>query len=210
MKTARDAYTHEQDEFEIYDSSELEPRSMDGGNDDENDAEVNDDDEDMDELSRPARRRRVAAPAAAQKGGRGKKGASSSLARPNPRTRGRQPLGKGSARTTNANANPAAVNTASTTSGKPKRTYGRRAVAEDIENELVEEDPEGSDAFDGADDASVDVGRGRSGRASDKHGARGKLSAELATAKEKFERVDEWELEFESCDVGGGGSSPWR
>lgn len=35
-------------------------------------------------------------------------------------------------------------------------------------------------------------------------------SKELSEAKEKFQEVDQWELSFESCDITGGGSSPWR
>lgn len=35
-------------------------------------------------------------------------------------------------------------------------------------------------------------------------------SRELTAAVKKFEEVDHWELEFESCDVGGASSSPWR
>lgn len=35
-------------------------------------------------------------------------------------------------------------------------------------------------------------------------------SKELAAAKQKFEEVDQWELEFESADLLGGESSPWR
>ncbi|EON68245.1 hypothetical protein W97_07503 [Coniosporium apollinis CBS 100218] len=35
-------------------------------------------------------------------------------------------------------------------------------------------------------------------------------SKELAAAKQKFEEVDQWEMEFESADLIGGESSPWR
>jgi len=36
-------------------------------------------------------------------------------------------------------------------------------------------------------------------------------SKELEMAKKKFAEVDEWEMSFESVDLGGGGSSsPWR
>lgn len=35
-------------------------------------------------------------------------------------------------------------------------------------------------------------------------------SAELAAAAKKFAEVDQWEMEFESVDIGGESSSPWR
>lgn len=35
-------------------------------------------------------------------------------------------------------------------------------------------------------------------------------STEIVQAVKKFKEVDEWELSFESCDVHGGSSSPWR
>ncbi len=35
-------------------------------------------------------------------------------------------------------------------------------------------------------------------------------SKELAAAKQKFEEVDQWKMDFESVDVTGGSSSPWR
>jgi hypothetical protein len=35
-------------------------------------------------------------------------------------------------------------------------------------------------------------------------------SAELTKMKNKFAEVDDWEMEYESVDLGGGTSSPWR
>ena len=35
-------------------------------------------------------------------------------------------------------------------------------------------------------------------------------SKALEKARKMFAKVDEWEMEFESVDLGGGESSPWR
>lgn len=75
------------------------------------------------------------------------------------------------------------------------RTYGnRRVVSSDKENEstfiyheLSEEDDEPTE---------VTINHAK--------------SAELAAAAKKFAEVDQWEMEFESVDIGGESSSPWR
>ena len=79
-----------------------------------------------------------------------------------------------------------------------KKTYGRRRE-EEKEN------------YGGA------VGLGGGGGSEDSYGGTGRskgikdvvVSKELEAARRKFAEVDEWEMEFESVDIGGTGSS-WR
>lgn len=68
------------------------------------------------------------------------------------------------------------------------RTYARRSTAA-AEDEEEEEEDSGAE------------GEGSSGH---------ELSAELKAARDKFRRIDQAELEFDSASLGGGGSSPWR
>lgn len=83
-----------------------------------------------------------------------------------------------------------------------RRTYGRnpKTAAEPS-------DADGNDESSGGDDENITAtgkGKGNGKRA-------GKKSAELDKAAKKFAEVDEWEMEFESADIGAGGSSsPWR
>ncbi len=79
-----------------------------------------------------------------------------------------------------------------------KRTYGRRREKEEKENYggVVESD-------DGESEGSY-CGTGRSKGIKDIA-----ASKELEAARRKFAEVDEWEMEFESADMGGTGSS-WR
>lgn len=187
MKIARDAY---RESFAIYDSSELEVRSGDGVEEDGEDGE-GEGDEEEDELTRPMRRRRVAAAVgkktatATRKAGKG----------------GKTPLRKGQGKSAATSTSTSTTTTAPSTRGV-KKTYSRRAADNDnLENAADEHEVPDED-----DGEETETGRGRTAPVARKL----KLSDELKVAKEKFREVDEWELEFESCDVGGGGSSPWR
>ena len=87
--------------------------------------------------------------------------------------------------------------------GRPgKRTYGRRGE-EDKEN-----DGSVAGLADGESEDSDGVGcvneMGRSKGIKDVA-----MSKELEAARKKFAEIDDWEMEFESVDVGGT-SSPWR
>jgi hypothetical protein len=75
---------------------------------------------------------------------------------------------------------------------KNTRTYGRRASS-DKENgsAFVATDDVGDD------DESTEI-------------APALPSSKVAAIAKKFEDVDAWEMVFESVDVGGGSSSPWR
>jgi hypothetical protein len=79
-----------------------------------------------------------------------------------------------------------------------KKTYGRRREEEEKENygEVVgpgDGEPEGNYCETGRSKRIKDVA----------------ASKELEMARKKFAEVDEWEMEFESVDMGGTGSS-WR
>ena len=81
---------------------------------------------------------------------------------------------------------------------KSKKTYGRRSDAAYGEQnvEAVSSGEENSENFDGDVQGS---------------GGKGRTSEEMQAAKKKFEEVDDWEMSFESADIGAGGSSsPWR
>ncbi|KAL9092070.1 MAG: hypothetical protein Q9159_001069 [Coniocarpon cinnabarinum] len=91
---------------------------------------------------------------------------------------------------------------------KKNKTYGRRSEADfEPENEAVDHDSQAdTDHEDESTDHVTSAKKGRMGQAK----ASGK-SREIQAAKAKFEEVDEWELSFESADIGAGGdSSPWR
>lgn len=77
------------------------------------------------------------------------------------------------------------------------RIYGRR----DQENDDAAIDVDGDEAADGDGDGYEE------GETSLAEAAK---STEIVQAVKKFKEVDEWELSFESCDVHGGTSSPWR
>jgi hypothetical protein len=72
------------------------------------------------------------------------------------------------------------------------RTYGRR-ISSDKENEAA--------AADGDENGDEDETEVRVDSAP---------KTNLAAIAKKFEEVDAWEMEFESVDVVGGNSSPWR
>lgn len=129
-------------------------------------------DDDIDELQRPAKRR--------------------IKSKKNVLPATRKAKAKASSKITNHN-----VRKNTTSNAKTMRTYGR--PGEDKEN--TDDVSEGCDMEGAEDDVEVVKVAGT------KRGARSK---ELLEAKEKFKDVDEWELEFESCDVTGGSSSPWR
>lgn len=85
---------------------------------------------------------------------------------------------------------------AASSSKKATRTYGsRRVTSSDKENESTFIQGEFSNEYgEGPIEISIDQIK----------------SIELAAASKKFAEVDKWEMEFESVDVGGGSSSPWR
>ncbi|OCL13557.1 hypothetical protein AOQ84DRAFT_351952 [Glonium stellatum] len=75
------------------------------------------------------------------------------------------------------------------------RTYGnRRVTSSDKENESTFIHHELSEEDDEPTEVTIDHVK----------------SAELAAAAKKFAEVDQWEMEFESVDIGGESSSPWR
>lgn len=75
------------------------------------------------------------------------------------------------------------------------RTYGnRRVVSSDKENESTFIHHELSEEDDEPTEVTINHVK----------------SAELAAAAKKFAEVDQWEMEFESVDIGGESSSPWR
>lgn len=74
------------------------------------------------------------------------------------------------------------------------RTYGNHRVASDKENESTFIHHELSEEDDEPTEIIIDHVK----------------SAELAAAAKKFAEVDQWEMEFESVDIGGESSSPWR
>ena len=106
------------------------------------------------------------------------------------RARKAKAMKKGVLGGSNANGKPPARRTTAS-KGKTKKAYGRRSSAA-YEAENADE-PNESDG-----DGFVEV---------EETGGKGQ---ELQDAKAKFEEVDDWELSFESADIGGGSSSPWR
>ncbi|KAJ9635969.1 hypothetical protein H2199_008324 [Coniosporium tulheliwenetii] len=104
----------------------------------------------------------------------------------------------GAARSTTTMAPSAKPVAAATTA--TKKTYTRRPrPSSDQENNSGEssglsEPPSGSETEEGDTTITEIVSK----------------SKELAAAKQKFEEVDQWEMEFESADLIGGESSPWR
>jgi hypothetical protein len=125
--------------------------------------------DDNDELSRPARRRATTAT-----------------------SRKSKPLAAKSAN------RKATSKTFTAAKGKQKRTYGRQESVEKendesaFARELGEEEDDDEDTFEILPKS------------------KGAKSKELEKARKKFAKVDEWEMEFESVDLGGGESSPWR
>jgi hypothetical protein len=82
---------------------------------------------------------------------------------------------------------------------KQKRTYGRQSTAEkeNDESAVIRSDEEDEDTIEiGGDEKTARTKAGK--------------SKELEKARKMFAAVDEWEMEFESVDLGGGESSPWR
>jgi hypothetical protein len=141
-------------------------------------------DEDEDELSRPHRRR---APVLAA--GRGKPGA---LRSPTKVTKSKAQSKSMLAGLVAAKHGKSSAKTVATKVGA--RTYGRKSQGGQ-ENEHDHDQDDGEEITTVVDvDAPTSSGPG----------------GELKDAKKKFAQVDEWELEFESADVGGGNSSPWR
>jgi len=79
-----------------------------------------------------------------------------------------------------------------------KKTYGRRKVEEEKENSEGVVEPGDGEPED------THCGTRQSKTIKDVT-----TSKELVAARKKFAEVDEWEMEFESVDIGGMGSS-WR
>ena len=90
-------------------------------------------------------------------------------------------------------------------SGTAKRTYGRRRAQEDQENDRTFARDQ-SEASTGNDN---DDGTGGKQRVESRPLERVAKSKEIVAARRKFAQVDEWELNFESVDMGGT-SSDWR
>lgn len=88
------------------------------------------------------------------------------------------------------------LKTSTTAKGKQKRTYGRQASIEKENDESVFARELGQDEDEDEDTVEILP--------------KAKKSKELEKARKKFAKVDEWEMEFESVDLGGGESSPWR
>jgi hypothetical protein len=78
------------------------------------------------------------------------------------------------------------------TKGKPKRTYGRRKT-EDKENNDNSYLPGSNHDVDESTVIEQVL-----------------QSKELVKIRDKFAEVDAWEMEYESVDIGGSSSSPWR
>jgi hypothetical protein len=86
------------------------------------------------------------------------------------------------------------------TNGKRKRTYSRQKSVEqeNDDNVTVHSDDEDEDTIEisGGGEKTTRVNAGK--------------SKELENARKMFAAIDEWEMEFESVDISGGESSPWR
>lgn len=156
--------------------------------DDDNDATHTLQDSDGDELARPkARRRATKTPMRKVSGNRKKAAKTVSPASTKKKTPSAKAKGK----------EPEKL--------KVKKTYGRAAVEKENDRNVEISSDHKSE---GDDTETVGGGKKRAGSV-----ALSKLSKakELEEAKKKFAEVDEFEMEFESVDpVGGGSSSPWR
>jgi hypothetical protein len=98
---------------------------------------------------------------------------------------------------------PLSKSLALTTKEKRRRTYGRPQAEKENDDSMVISDDNsnsGEDEDEGGKNAKHrDSGVGMA------------ASEELKAARKKFEEVDQWEMEFESVDLGGGQSSAaWR
>ena len=142
-------------------------------------------DEEEDELSRPARRR-----AQQTQPSRAKPGALKSPKAVRGKAAGHILMSKSiTAKQARAKRSPAKA-----PGGRVSKTYARQSRSEqenDEEDANVDEEQE--------DDVDVTIVT-----------ADGQVQGgELKNVRKKFEQVDQWELEFESADIGGD-SSPWR
>ncbi|KAF2430758.1 hypothetical protein EJ08DRAFT_649337 [Tothia fuscella] len=87
-----------------------------------------------------------------------------------------------------------------------KRTYGRAKAAES-----EKENDDSHVISDDENDSSIEEIGARTKKQRDSGVDMADTSKELVEARKKFEEVDEWEMEFESVDLGGGASSsPYR
>jgi hypothetical protein len=142
---------------------------------------------DSDELAQPARKRRattatVRTPIGKADGNRGRK----KKGAPNSPVPGRKAL-------------------APTANEKQRRTYGRTQAEKENDETLIISDEDSN-----SEDDQIYGDGARKSRQRDS-GVGLAASTELAAARKKFEEVDQWEMEFESVDLGGGQSSAsWR
>ncbi|KAK4992735.1 hypothetical protein LTR50_000859 [Elasticomyces elasticus] len=104
---------------------------------------------------------------------------------------------------------------------KPARTYGTRLSSDKENARTPDSGSEDGDGAGGGDDTDTThsiiyvraavPGKKVMGGDGEMGGRKGKgLSREMEAARQKFLEVDQWELSFESVDLGGGSSSPWR
>lgn len=101
-------------------------------------------------------------------------------------------------------AGPQAQVRAVSSAAKGRKTYGsRRRNEEDKENDS---DAAISDGGEESEDEEMRVRRARSRTKELRDVA---TSKELEAARKKFAEVDEWEMDFESVDMGGSSNS-WR
>ncbi|TLD32176.1 Helicase required for RNAi-mediated heterochromatin assembly 1 [Venturia nashicola] len=156
--------------------------------DDGNDAALTLQDSDDDELAHPRARRRATKILMRKVSGNRKKAANSvSPASTRKKTPSAKAIG----------AEPEKV--------KVKKMYGHAAVEKENDGNVELCSDHDSDDEDG-DMRAVDGRKKRAGSVVPKMFK----AKELQAAKKKFAEVDDFEMEFESVDLGGGSSSPWR
>ena len=173
-------------EFEILDAGSIPP-AEDGDPHEENMDDEDIEDEDADELQRPARKGRFLTKSSAAKNAKQQR--------------------RGAKKTSNAlplQLSPKQGNArkSKTVNRKqvPRKVYAGRSEADEQHDK--ENDSDGSilELEYDVDDENGEHGKSKT-----------KAEGELRDAAKKFQEVDEWDLEFESADIGGGGSSsPWR
>ncbi|KAI9719932.1 MAG: hypothetical protein M1828_005970 [Chrysothrix sp. TS-e1954] len=193
------------DEFEILDS----PSSHGDGAGSEEESRGGDErdhgerDEDVDELSLPARKGRY------QDRSRKSHLQERQAIKNRPSTKKKE----GAASTTKGPGNTSKPSTTSVTTARPTpaatKTYARLSSSSDKENWL----PGAEDPTDDSTQLTPEIGRGNQHEKgkSKPAAAAAEQTDEMKVARKKFADVDDWDLSFESADIGGGGSSsPWR
>jgi hypothetical protein len=122
----------------------------------------------------------------------------------------------GKKRLTTANSLASAKRKGANATGKDaetvKKTYGRaRAVMLEKENDESIVIPSDHSSDEDDEDTETNIAGGISKNKAGSGAAKVAKTKELEQARKRFAEVDEWEMEFESADLGGGGSSsPWR